>query len=591
MSKDKNKNRFPKLQKNLNLAFWLLLFLALYCGLFLLSLDLFYKDRYFPTTIVAGYDVSGKTQDEVRELLYPRAADFNSGFKFTYQDVVKEVKPEDIGIYIDIEETLNDAYTPGRESFTPESISARLSLLFGNIDVEPVYQVDQEIFNNFIEQELAFGQGSTDMSLSFDGNNFHIKEGQPGRGVNRKQLLASLHQKVKDFSAEPLAVPTSVVYSQISREELSPARLEAKNIYVAPLNLQFEDKNWEVSTTELADWIDFAVINQNILQTEDYLSEDNFDLDNFVLVSLGRDEWVSNKYNKVLAATLKRELVGKRLQDIAVEVDIKAQNARLQMTDSQLTVTKPSEKGRELLIDGNYEVLKEQAKTSNRQLTLSTRETGAEVTADNINELGIKELLATGESNFAGSPANRKHNIRVGAEKLNGILVKPQETYSLVANIGEINAEAGYLPELVIKENKTIPEYGGGLCQIATTNFRAAVRSGLDITERQSHSYAVTYYDPQGTDAAVYIPHPDVRFINDTPGYILIQTRISGNKLYFEFYGTDDGREVELVGPTYWDRKEDGSFRAKWVQIVRKDGQEVMRQQFISYYDNPDKYH
>jgi len=146
------------------------------------------------------------------------------------------------------------------------------------------------------------------------------------------------------------------------------------------------------------------------------------------------------------------------------------------------------------------------------------------------------------------------------------------------------------LPELVIKENKTIPEYGGGLCQIATTNFRAALNSALPITERQSHSYAVQYYDPQGTDAAIYIPHPDLKFHNNTKNYILIQTSIYNNILTFEFYGTKDGRSVHFEGPEYWDQKPDKSFKAKYSQIIIYPDKSEKKSTFYSYYDNPDKY-
>jgi len=165
---------------------------------------------------------------------------------------------------------------------------------------------------------------------------------------------------------------------------------------------------------------------------------------------------------------------------------------------------------------------------------------------------GIKEIIGTGHSNFAGSPKNRRHNIAVGAAAVNGLLLKPGEEFSLVKTLGEVEARTGYLPELVIKENKTIPEYGGGLCQVGTTVFRAALNSGLPITARRNHSYRVAYYEPAGMDAAVYIPNPDVRFLNDTGSYVLIQARIEGNDFYFDFWGLKDTRKITVSKPVVY---------------------------------------
>lgn len=260
------------------------------------------------------------------------------------------------------------------------------------------------------------------------------------------------------------------------------------------------------------------------------------------------------------------------------------------MNNNKLEILSPAKKGRELLIDGNFENIIKQIKEKQTIIELLTKERGAEINENNINKLGIKELIGKGESNFAGSPANRIHNIKIAAEKLNGILLKPNQEYSLIENIGEINKETGYKPELVIKEDKTIPEYGGGLCQIATTNFRAAMNTGLPVTERQSHSYSVQYYDPPGTDATLYIPHPDFRFFNDTNNYILIQTAISKNNLILELYGTKDGREIKLEGPEYWEKKPDKSFKAKWTQIIKYPDNQEKKSTFYSFYDNPDKY-
>jgi len=76
--------------------------------------------------------------------------------------------------------------------------------------------------------------------------------------------------------------------------------------------------------------------------------------------------------------------------------------------------------------------------------------------------------------------------------------------------------------------------------------------SGLPILERQNHSYRVSYYEPAGTDATIYNPKPDFRFINDTGNHILIQTYINGDELIFEFWGTKDGRKVVQTKPVIY---------------------------------------
>ena len=131
------------------------------------------------------------------------------------------------------------------------------------------------------------------------------------------------------------------------------------------------------------------------------------------------------------------------------------------------------------------------------------------------------------------------------------MLLAPGEVFSMVETLGEIDGAHGYLPEYVIKGNKTIQEYGGGLCQTATTMFRATLKSGLKVVERRNHSYTVRYYYENGVplDATIYSPKPDYRFENDTNHYILIQTRLEGTDLFYEIWGTQDGREAIYTTP------------------------------------------
>ncbi len=216
-----------------------------------------------------------------------------------------------------------------------------------------------------------------------------------------------------------------------------------------------------------------------------------------------------------------------------------------------------------------------------------------EVSADNTNNLGIKTLIGEGKSNFSGSTKSRIHNIKVASSRFNGLLIKPGEEFSFVKNLGPVDGEHGYKPELVIKNNVTTPEFGGGICQVSTTVFRAAIYSGLKITARKNHAYPVHYYNPQGFDATVYIPKPDLRFINNTPGYILIQTNINLDKkeLVFKFYGTDDGRKVKVDGPHIVSRGAGGAMKTVFTQkVFDAKGNMFINDTFKSNYASPSKY-
>lgn len=160
--------------------------------------------------------------------------------------------------------------------------------------------------------------------------------------------------------------------------------------------------------------------------------------------------------------------------------------------------------------------------------------------------LGIRELIGRGSSDFSGSPTNRIKNIRLGAEHVDGTIIPAGEEFSMLKVLGEIDGAHGWFPELVIKGNKTTPEFGGGLCQIGTTAFRAAMNTGLLITERQNHSYRVRYYEPAGTDATIYDPAPDFRFKNDTKNAILITADFQGSIVTFSVWGTKDGRSATV---------------------------------------------
>jgi vancomycin resistance protein YoaR len=164
-------------------------------------------------------------------------------------------------------------------------------------------------------------------------------------------------------------------------------------------------------------------------------------------------------------------------------------------------------------------------------------------------------------SYFYGSNGSRVNNIRTAASKFHGLLVAPGDVVSMSDVMGDISLDNGYSEALIIYGNQTIKGVGGGVCQVSTTLFRAAFFAGFPILERHAHAYRVGYYeqlasgdrnpDLAGLDATVFVPVVDMKFKNDTPYWLLMETYVSETSITWKFYSTKDGRSVEweTTGP------------------------------------------
>ena len=139
-------------------------------------------------------------------------------------------------------------------------------------------------------------------------------------------------------------------------------------------------------------------------------------------------------------------------------------------------------------------------------------------------------------------------------EKFHGIVVPPGAIFSFNDYLGPVTTETGFEESLIISGDRTAVGIGGGVCQVSTTAFRAALFGGFEITERWAHGYRVSWYETgsgPGMDATIYTPDVDFKFRNDTDHYLLIQTDVdeTAGTLSFRFYGTPTGRQVTIEDP------------------------------------------
>jgi vancomycin resistance protein YoaR len=248
------------------------------------------------------------------------------------------------------------------------------------------------------------------------------------------------------------------------------------------------------------------------------------------------------------------------------DLDRPAQNAEFEFDKQSFTVTKFSPDREGLALDKdqlktllkdtiNHSIANNEPKT--KELTLPFVTTTPDLTLEKTNNLGINQRIGFGESYYAHSIPSRIHNVALAAKRINYSIVAPGKEFSFNKAIGDVSAQTGFQSAYVIKDGQTVLGDGGGVCQVSTTLFRALLNSGLNITLRLPHSYRVSYYEldnQPGFDATVYDGNVDLRFINDTPNYILIYTETDSSNLYMkvELYGTSDGRTAEISNYKSW---------------------------------------
>ncbi len=215
----------------------------------------------------------------------------------------------------------------------------------------------------------------------------------------------------------------------------------------------------------------------------------------------------------------------------------------------------------------------------------------------NGSEMPMK-LLATGHSSFEGSGAARKSNVRKGLnERVHNVLVPADTVFSFNDTLGIVSVNRGWQMALTIFEGVNLrPAPGGGICQVSTTTYRAALAAGLPIVEQKSHSLYVTYYEKFGVgqDATIFPGKQDFKFLNDTGAPLLIQAYNQGDEAFVRIYGADDGRNVSVTGPYFGktapkDLLDNGKILKNneigWVRTVRPVGGEEKREVFVARYN------
>lgn len=221
--------------------------------------------------------------------------------------------------------------------------------------------------------------------------------------------------------------------------------------------------------------------------------------------------------------------IARCVSQIAEAIDRPAENAKIASFDTEsyeFTFT-DAVTGSQLDADALTRDMTQAMENGGGSVELSVLAIQPDVTQSDIaSQYG---LIASAVTNASSSSSNRLSNIRLALQMINGTCLKPGETFSFNETVGKRTTDRGFKMATAYSSGTVVEDVGGGICQVSTTLFNAAVKADLQIVERHNHSLTVAYVD-RGKDAAVNWNSQDLRFTNNSDDNVYICCFLSDDK-------------------------------------------------------------
>lgn len=494
----------------------LFLFLFFLFSLEFFSYHLIFSRRIIPGVRLSGVDLSGKTYPQVFQILNEKFSQFEKvplSIKIGRQE--RWVGLADLGLILSASESARVSYQVGRSRNLLRDLKTEYQIFLFGQTVAPSYRLNREKFESWVAKIYA-DLAVREARWVIDNGRLELIPEKEGWDFSKEDLEQKILSAVIALEgvAEVEAQPKKPVVTADLLEKNQPF---LQRLYSARPIFFYGTKIWTIGDEDFLTLFDWEKSTPTALP----------------LLPSG------------LSALSQR---------IAQEINVPARAINFRSDGDRVTSFEPGQDGLAVDLPGFGGLLAEKL-----ILGVASR---SEIPVNRIqpsvsaNEYGVKELIGEGVSYFAGSIPGRRHNIELASGKLSGILIPPDKIFSFNEAVGEITAATGYDYAYIISEGRTVLGTGGGVCQVSTTLFRAALNAGLPIVKRTAHAYRVGYYEQggilPGLDATVFAPSVDLQFKNDTGSYILIQSVFENdrNTLIFRLYGGSDGRLVKMEGPT-----------------------------------------
>lgn len=551
-------------------------------------LDQRYAGRIYPNVSVQGVALTEMTPAQAVQALRGRFDRFlQAPVRFQYMGRMWSPTADEIGLRVNLEADAAEAMRAGRGNGLLGDLQQIAAIYQQGLDLPLHISVDAGKLQAYIRGAAGdVEQPAREASLTIDPatGTAQVTDSADGRMLLLDDTVADALSGLETLEPQVVAIRTRTLAPMLASKGVAEAKRTVDAMLQGPLLLRFNNQTFPLSQTDVADMITIRRVDDG-------------------------------PQGPALNAQLDQAKLTKWVTQLADKIGRDSVEPRVAWNGGALTVAREGRSAYRLNIDQSVGRINETILSSNRTLDLPVDEVQPGATPENLQTLGIKELIATGRTDFSGSAPYRIANIKAGVAKMNGILVPPGKEFSFDENVGAIDAANGFVEGYAIVGNRTQKEWGGGICQVSTTLYRAIFYSGMPITDWTAHRFRISWYekyDTIGMDAAIFTGGgPDLKFTNDTGNWVLIEGSVDEAKamVTFNLYGTKvPGRTVDRTDPVilsetpapaepvYIDdpaqplgtvKQTDmarGGMNIEIWRIVKQDGVEVRRARFLTQF-------
>ena len=448
-------------------------------------------------TTVSGVQIGSLNQADAKarldsELL-PRAKE---PIELDVRGTALKLDPADAGLGIDTQATVAKLTS---YEINPVSLYQRLT---GSWDAAPVLTTDPAKLDAAVKDVAA--EADTEVAegtIEFKDGAAQLVEPVNGIAVQVDQAAETI---VEQWQADGsvIELPAEVTAPKVSGADLQAFYdAEVTPLLAEAVTLDSGEKKVKLSTQSIAAAASYSV------------SEDG-------QPQLGLDD------QKLYEAATKNS----ELSNTAVDAKIVLQDGKPKIVESKTGVA--------LETEGLGQKVLAAAKAENRtaEVVLETKE--AEFTTEDATKLGIKEEIAEFSTPYPASDTVRTKNLKAGTKKLNGIIVQPGETFSLLEVLAPITTANGYYSSGVVNSGFATEAVGGGLSQISTQMYNVGFLAGYDDIEHKPHSRWFERY-PAGREATLWEGQVDMKWKNNTPYGVMIQAWVSSDAVHTRLWSTE----------------------------------------------------